>query len=301
MPEGLPAPERGTPVFEVEAQLGEIHGVGQTPYGNRRLLEIRGGDLQGPEIRAELRDGGLDFELTLDNGVVEVEQVMLLQTDDRDWLYLRSCGVAPDGEQPARVVFDFEAANGGRYAWLQDSRLVGTREVDAQAGILRLRVYDVGALGPEQTPPLQIEKPTGKPAQPWECSDASGRRGATAFTENVRIGGSGSVGAGKRGTRSAIPITGGSTQGRVQGSVLAGGADYQLRDGSGFTLDARYTLRTDDGELILVRNCGPASALVPRFETRADGPYAFLNEDAWLSSSPGLSIGAVNITIYERE
>lgn len=37
----------------------------------------------------------------------------------------------------------------------------------------------------------------------------------------------------------------------------------------------RYTLRTKDGELILVRNCGPLGALVPVFETRTNGLYAW--------------------------
>ena len=82
--------------------------------------------------------------------------------------------------------------------------------------------------------------------------------------------------------------------------MLAGGADYQLI-GSEFVLDARYTLHTDDDELIIVRNCGPVGGLVPVFETRADGPYAWLNANTWLSSNPSVSIGAVNLTIYDKQ
>jgi hypothetical protein len=52
---------------------------------------------------------------------------------------------------------------------------------------------------------------------------------------------------------------------------------------------------------VVVRNCGPVGALVPVFEARLDGPYAFLDENPWLSSDPGLAAGAVNLTIYERK
>ena len=58
----------------------------------------------------------------------------------------------------------------------------------------------------------------------------------------------------------------------------------------GMELDARYTIETNDGELIIVRNCGLASGLVPVFETRVDGKYAYLNDGLWLSSSPGIGV-----------
>jgi hypothetical protein len=92
------------------------------------------------------------------------------------------------------------------------------------------------------------------------------------FTENVSLGSSISIGASKRGSRNIIPITGGTTSGRVKGKILSGGADYQL---SG--LDARYTLAPSDTDFIIVRNCG-SNGLVPVFETRVNGKYAFLNE-----------------------
>ncbi|MBN1575483.1 MAG: DUF3237 domain-containing protein [Chitinispirillaceae bacterium] len=144
-------------------------------------------------------------------------------------------------------------------------------------------------------PRIQIKDPADVPNQTWECLKWSGSQGATVFTENVTLGSSISIGASKRGSRNIIPITGGTTSGKVKGKILAGGADYQL---SG--LDARYTLAPDDGEFIIVRNCG-SGALVPVFEARTDGPYAFLNENKYLSSSPGMGSGGVTITFYERK
>ena len=60
------------------------------------------------------------------------------------------------------------------------------------------------------------------------------------------------------GRRRIIHITGGSFSGaRLSGRVLAGGADWQVIRADGVAyLDARYTLQTEDGALVYVRNRG---------------------------------------------
>ena len=195
---------------------------------------------------------------------------------------------------------DFEVASSSSHAWLNEGKFAGTRVVDAAAKKIELAIYDVSAV--ELTEPrIQLEDPAGDLDQPWDCSTETGAKGETVFTESVTLGSSISVGASKRGTRNIIPITGGTTTGRVTGAVLYGGADFQLMGAGSATLDARYTLAPNDGEFITVRNCGPMGALVPLFEARADGPYAFLNANTWVSSDPGMAGGGVSITFYERQ
>jgi uncharacterized protein DUF3237 len=64
------------------------------------------------------------------------------------------------------------------------------------------------------------------------------------------------VGDVAKGSRRIVPITGGDFSGPgLRGTVLQGGADWQVLRGDGAAeLEARYTLRTDDGALIYVRN-----------------------------------------------
>ena len=65
------------------------------------------------------------------------------------------------------------------------------------------------------------------------------------------------VGHTPAGLRRMIPITGGSVVGpRVNGKVLAGGADFQLilNDGTQAHLDARYVIELDDGSRVFVQN-----------------------------------------------
>lgn len=60
------------------------------------------------------------------------------------------------------------------------------------------------------------------------------------------------------GRRRIIPITGGRFEGdRLSGRVLPGGADWQIARPDGVAeLDAHYTLETNDGALIYIRNKG---------------------------------------------
>ncbi len=61
-----------------------------------------------------------------------------------------------------------------------------------------------------------------------------------------------------QGRRRIIGITGGRFSGeRLSGRILPGGADWQIIRPDGVSyLDARYTLETEDGALIYVRNEG---------------------------------------------
>lgn len=298
MPEGIP-PANGDLVFEATLELSDVHDIGETQYGHRRQLDIQGGAVKGPQIDATVLEGGLDYELTLSNGALEIEQLNMLRTRDGALIFFRSCGTAPTPDSPVRMVPDIEAPKSGAYAFLNTGRFVGTRELDAAQKTMKLAVYAVTGTT-AQAPSIAIENPSGVPDQTWECKKNAGQKGAEVYTESVGIGGSLAVGASKRGTRNVIPITGGTTTGRVTGRVLAGGADYQIIDAS-FIIDARYTLETADGELIIVRNCGAGGALVPVFEAKKDGKYAWLNEDRWLSSDPGVATNAVNLTIYEQK
>jgi hypothetical protein len=78
------------------------------------------------------------------------------------------------------------------------------------------------------------------------------------YTSVVEIGQLLEVGQSPSGRRRIIPITGGRFSGpRLSGRILPGGADWQIvRFDDVAEVDARYTLETDDGNLIHVSNRG---------------------------------------------
>ena len=298
MADGIPSPTAGTLVFSVSLTVSATHDVGTTQYGKRRQLDVSGGTITGDKLKGTVLAGGLDYELTLSNGAMELEEVLVYKTSDNTSIFVRNCGVAAAGDQVVRIVPDIEAPTSGSYAWLNTTKLVGTRT--ASGNKITLDVYDVSK-ATAATTKVQLKDPSGVPNTTWDCVGGSGTKGDSVFTENVTLGSSFSVSNAKRGSRNIIPISGGTTTGKVAGKILDGGADYQLAGSSGTTLDARYTLAPSDGSFIIVRNCGPINSLVPAFEAAVDGPYKFLNDGKFLSSAPGSGAGGVSITFYERK
>jgi hypothetical protein len=78
------------------------------------------------------------------------------------------------------------------------------------------------------------------------------------FAADVSVDPPLSVGDVGKGTRRFVPIAGGEISGpKLHGKVLPGGGDWQtIRDDGVAELEARYTLQTEDGALIFVRNYG---------------------------------------------
>lgn len=301
MPEGIPAPEAGSLVFEIEIPLERAAAIGRTQYGLRNVAVGLEGSIEGPRLTGKVATGGLDFELTLANQTVEIEQALVLQASDGSYIYVRNAGTGPNAAD-VRVVMDFEAPNESPHAWLNTGEFVARRELRAAEKSLHLRVYDVSRVTVAgNSAGIPIAKPAGTPAQPWgyRAKAAGEEQGAMLITENVTLAPSQRVGLSKRGDRNIIPITGGTVSGRITGKVVRGGADYQLLAPQPASIDAHYLWEADDGELIIVRNGGGFGGLVPTFEARVDGPYAYLNTGSYLSSNPGRREGGVALTFYE--
>ena len=301
MPEGIPAPESGKLIFEADLKLAAVYSLGKTPYGTRQVAVVQEGTFTGAKVSGTVAAGSLDLELTLANGVIEVEQQIVLKASDGKYIYVRAAGTGANAKD-VRIVPDFEAPNVSDFAWLNTGRYVARRIVNASGKTMSLRVYDVSgiATSAHASNVIRISKPAGVPAQPWDYRRAAAeeKQGNQLITERVTLSPSQSVGASKHGNRNIIPITGGELTGRLTGKVLFGGADYQNLSPPA-TIDARYLWQTNDGDIILVRNGGAFGSLVPTFEVRTDSSYAWLNTGRFLSSNPGPQAGGVGITMFD--
>jgi len=113
-----------------------------------------------------------------------------------------------------------------------------------------------------------------------------------ALQLKVTLGEAFSIENTQHGRRTVIPITGGTFEGPLlKGTIINGGADYQIANAQGRTeLEAIYCIKTDDGVYIHVRNRGIISnapdangqpsfyfKAAPQFEAPADSKYGWLN------------------------
>lgn len=109
----------------------------------------------------------------------------------------------------------------------------------------------------------------------------------------VKLGTPYSVGETPKGRRTVIPITGGTFEGpQLKGTILEGGADWQLAKGNRTEIEAIYSIKTDDGVYIHIRNRGIIAGgdggfyfkAAPQFEAPEDSKYAWLNNALFLCS-----------------
>ena len=113
-----------------------------------------------------------------------------------------------------------------------------------------------------------------------------------AMQLKVTLGEAFSIDNTQHGRRTVIPITGGTFEGpQLKGTIINGGADYQLANAQGRSeLEAIYCIKTDDGIYIHVRNRGIIASgkdadghptfyfrAAPQFEAPADSKYGWLN------------------------
>lgn len=124
-----------------------------------------------------------------------------------------------------------------------------------------------------------------------------------ALQLKVTLGQAFSIENTQHGRRTVIPITGGTFEGPgIKGTIINGGADYQIANAQGRTeLEAIYCIKTDDGVYIHVRNRGIIASgkdadgkptfyfrAAPQFEAPADSKYGWLN-DALFVCAPEFS------------
>jgi len=132
-----------------------------------------------------------------------------------------------------------------------------------------------------------------------------------ALQLKVTLGEAYSCGDTQHGRRTIIPITGGTFEGpNIKGTILNGGADYQLANADNRTeLEAIYCIKTDDGVNIHVRNRGIIAngkdengnatfyfKAAPQFEAPADSKYAWLNNSLFLCA-PDFAAGFKGIVL----
>jgi Protein of unknown function (DUF3237) len=139
-------------VYECDATLTPAVEMGKTVEGQRRIIPITGGTVRGPNIRAELLNGGWDWNLSRNDGAGSVEAAYYMKTDDGILIRIVNKGVGGGGpplpsENGERFFMfthpEFEAPV-GKYDWMNRSMFIGTlgARKNARNAVL-IRVFQV--------------------------------------------------------------------------------------------------------------------------------------------------------------
>jgi len=110
--------------------------------GNRLIVSVAGGSFEGPRLKGTIVSPSGDWIVRRPDGANVLDVRLLLQTDDREKIYMSWRGLARplEGTLRARITPVFETG-AGRYSWLNDVVSVGVYQPGA--GGIAYRVYEI--------------------------------------------------------------------------------------------------------------------------------------------------------------
>jgi hypothetical protein len=136
-----PAPPSLSFFATLSIQVAPAHEIGQTAAGNRRVIPILGGHVQGDGWTARVVPGGADFQAIVTPTLAQLDARYVLETEAGDLIYVcnRAIRVAAQevtarlvrGEpvDPAQVYFrctpTFETASAS-LGWINERLFIGS-------------------------------------------------------------------------------------------------------------------------------------------------------------------------------
>lgn len=131
------------PLMVLSAILDKAQALGDTPAGNRKIVNSLGGSVEGERVRGRVLPGGGDWALTRSDGVLLLDVRLTIETEDGALVFCRYEGVrhgpadvmarlaAGTAVDPREMYFRiqprFETSD-SRYSWLNRILSVGVGE-----------------------------------------------------------------------------------------------------------------------------------------------------------------------------
>src|SRR5439155_22919049 len=115
--------------------------LGAVPHGIRSIIPVTGGHFEGPRLRGEVLSGGGDWLLLRDDGVLELDLRVTLETDDHALIHMTFQGVRHGPPDVIAALGRGEAIDPARYYF----RTVPRFETSAEAYAFLNRIIAVGA------------------------------------------------------------------------------------------------------------------------------------------------------------
>ena len=81
------------PIFRVRAELADILQFGRTPYGERRVINILGGRVEGERLSGTILPGGADWQLIRADGAAHIEARYTIRAEGGGDILVTSEGI----------------------------------------------------------------------------------------------------------------------------------------------------------------------------------------------------------------
>jgi hypothetical protein len=131
------------PLMILTAELGAPQQLGDTPVGNRKIVYVTGGSVEGDRVNGRLLPGGGDWASVRSDGVLLLDVRLTIETDDGALIFCTYTGMrhgpadvlaalgrgepVDPGLYYFRIQAHFETGD-RRYAWMNRVLTVGVGE-----------------------------------------------------------------------------------------------------------------------------------------------------------------------------
>jgi hypothetical protein len=152
----LPPAPALLPMARVFCDVDAVASLGPAPYGERRFVPLRGGTVVGAELCGEIVDGGVDWQISRADGVLDIEAHYVIRTPDGGLVEVTSSGMRhgpPEvlarllrGEPTQRSEYFFRTLmrfQTGAPAWLHLNKVMAIAVGERRARQVVLDVYRI--------------------------------------------------------------------------------------------------------------------------------------------------------------
>ena len=161
MTEDLPNPIADAPplvaMARVRCEVGALVSLGRGRFGERRYVPLLGGTVSGPELNGKVVEGGVDWQIQRDDGVLEIAAHYVVRSDDGALIEVRSDGLRHGpaevmarlarGEAVPREAYFFRTSmrfETGAARWLHLNKVMAIASGMREARCVTLDVWRIG-------------------------------------------------------------------------------------------------------------------------------------------------------------
>ncbi len=121
--------------------------VGDSDLGTRQFIPITGGYFRGADgLRGQVNNGGADWQLVRPDGVMVIEAIYSITTDDGTVIQVHNTGISHNEGGRYTITNPVFHAPKGKYEWLNKRHFVGTITPAFNKGVFEavvIRAYEV--------------------------------------------------------------------------------------------------------------------------------------------------------------
>ena len=101
-------------IFTIHAELADIRHFGHTPYGERRVVDILGGRVEGPRLNGRILPGA-DWQIVRPDGVTDLRARYAVETHSGARILVTSDGLRHGSAEVLAALARGEAVDPARY------------------------------------------------------------------------------------------------------------------------------------------------------------------------------------------